>query len=198
MARRPVSNELLRDLQLDQQADRMMFALGKDAGKSVDKMLAQAVSAATDAELVRRRPNLLDEPSSPGTHKKRTPNPKARFRIACEYATKITEGQWEPDRASHLVGLYAVLHQHVYGVLPLELEEQFLAACSSATALVKNDFAGDFAAAQAFIAWCWVREKRRAKRRSEGDEINRPGWRLQFKSRVWLVDYQADQHRRKK
>ncbi len=144
------------------------------------------------------RRNELDEPSTAPSKKSppRSRNFDRSFREACDYARKIVEGVWEAQTPAHLVGLYAVLHEHVFGVLPLELKQDFQAAVSSAGKLCRDEFGGDVLATQRFVAWCWARVNKRRKRSSPEDDTFRPGWRLQFKSRNWLTDYKADGHRR--
>ncbi len=171
MSRRPLSNEQLTAL---------------FPGRS-DKTLNGSAS---------HRTNLLEEPSSPsspGVPKKRTPKefkwdrkPLAEVRA---YGEQIVKGLWEAKGADDLVGLYAVLHEHVFGVLPLELQQEFLMARASADKLVREEFAGDYLEAQRFVAWCWKSLVKSRKKNPDSDF--RPGWRFQFKARKWLTDYKA-------
>ncbi len=124
--------------------------------------------------------------------KAKTRNSKQAFTRAVERARDFLVAQQAPaSSASDLVGLYAVLHEHVFKVLPGELEQDWMAACSSANKLVRDEFGGDYVAASRFVAWCWTRVRKRARHTAEGDDLFRPGWRYQFTGRVWMTDYKA-------
>ncbi len=84
-----------------------------------------------------------------------------------------------------------MLHEKTFGILPLELNEQYGMACVAAKSLIKNHFDGNCEKAERFVAWCWRRVRSREKRREEGEEAFRPGWRLQFKAGSWLTDYRV-------
>lgn len=95
----------------------------------------------------------------------------------------------------HLVALYARLHEQVYGSRPGELEEgkSFLAACSSASRLVRESFGGELRGAIEYLRWTWRRERFvEGKRRANGETGRRIGWRLQFASQSLLTDYRVD------
>lgn len=137
--------------------------------------------------------------------KKKRTSSKPALKRAIEAAETCIEhrtlGRAAWNKADHrtLVGLYAVSHRHVYGVDALELETDFLAACSAAGALVRKEFDGDVSAAAHFVQWCWSREqKAERRRRSEGKTDGwRLGWRLQFSHRSLLVDYRTAGARRR-
>lgn len=179
MARRPATRE-------------RVAALREDAGRSDT---APNGSHARSSKAASVREVDFDEPST-GVRRKSTPRPKSYARALEEarvYAAQIVKGLWVAADAAHLVGLYSVLHEHVYGTPPLELAEQFLMARASAEKLAREGFGGDYEKAQRFVAWCWGRVARRERRRDKADvdSLSRPGWRLQFKSRTWLTDYRA-------
>jgi hypothetical protein len=129
---------------------------------------------------------------------------RASFALACEKARAVLKAvsvgdtevlrQIEPGE---LVGLYALLHTHVYGVEPGELTEgtAFAAARSAATKLMR-DLGGPLEAV-GFVRWTWKREAMREKRRREEGAVTsfRLGWRLQFVSRVLVADYRVAQAR---
>lgn len=99
----------------------------------------------------------------------------------------------------HLVALYARLHREVYGVPPGELADgsAFLAACSAAKRLVREELAGSLREAVEFLRWTWRRERSaEAKRRGSGESGRRVGWKLQFATRALFTDYQVDRARR--
>lgn len=140
------------------------------------------------------RPNNFFDPPS-GVKKKAKPKSRDWTKAfeRCVERGRVVMGSGEaPKIASDLVGLYAVLHEHVFAVLPLELKQDYGAAVSSADKLVRDEFGGDFAAAERFVAWCWARVRQAAKRKkADGEDPFRPGWRIQFKSRAWLTDFKA-------
>jgi len=109
------------------------------------------------------------------------------------------ERAWDGADARTLVGLYALSHRHVYGVDAQELEKEFLAATSSARALLRKEFGDAVVAAVHFVQWCWARENKAERvRRAEGKtDGRRLGWRLQFAHRSLLVDYRTASARRR-
>ena len=95
----------------------------------------------------------------------------------------------------HLVALYARLHEQIYGAKAGELAEgkSFLAACSSASKLVRDEMRGSFGEAVEYLRWTWRRERFvEQKRRANGETGRRIGWRLQFASAGLLTDYRVD------
>lgn len=165
------------------------FVVGKPGPKPGRLATAPNGSAVRSS----KRDDHLDEPSTPGNKKPTVPRKfsfaKKPLADLLSYGRQIVAGQWEAGHAADLIGLYAVLHEHVFQVLPLELEQEFLAAQSSADKLVRDEFADDPVAAQAFVRWCWARLAKQRKKNPDSDF--RPGWRIQFKSRSWLTDYKA-------
>ncbi len=100
----------------------------------------------------------------------------------------LETGEWEPGHdARQIVGLYAVLHEKVYGVAPEELEGAWMAAVSAATRLI--DELGKVAVV-AFLRFTWKSE-RAAEKRAEGTGVTRRrvGWYLQFVHRALVVDF---------
>lgn len=140
------------------------------------------------------------EPSANG------PKPRTRRRhlthleIAVDDAKRrASSGDWDGAKGATLVGLYAMCHRMVYGVLPGELEQigVFRAASKQALRCVHELFNDDACAVAAFVRWSWEREKRRdAWAREKMIERSRLGWRAQF-SRGLETDYRvAHQARR--
>ena len=143
-----------------------------------------------------KRRNLLDEPSKPDNKKpsKRPADFKRALARVTEYGVKVTEGLWECEGPDHLVGLYAALHTHVYGVPALELEQDYGAAVSSARKLLTDEwFHGSAFKAQTYVAWCFARA-RKWKQQSikDGEEVVRLNWRTVFMKRKWLTDWKAN------
>jgi hypothetical protein len=90
--------------------------------------------------------------------------------------------------------LYAMLHEVVYDVAPLELEgaTEFAVAQLHVGRFLREVFEGDAERCASFIKWTWRREESREKwRRDNGRDGGRIGWRLQFNRSVvseWNVD----------
>lgn len=91
----------------------------------------------------------------------------------------------EPCPSVHvLLGLHAVFHEKVYGILPTEMRgRMWYAALAAAKGMLTREFAGDPDAGLAFVAWAWSREdareqRRRAERAEDGGR--RLGWALLF------------------
>lgn len=120
--------------------------------------------------------------------RKPKPRPDAVARAVEEAEGRIKAKDWSGASAVTLVGLYAHLHQGVYGVAPEELADDWLPALSSAKRCLQKDFDGDVAAARDFVRWSWQREKRSRKRNPDSDF--RMGWRYQFSRRL-LTDFRV-------
>lgn len=100
---------------------------------------------------------------------------------------------WASAQPKHLVALYSLLHEQVYGVEPVELKDVWKGAVASAKGMLEKEFNKDAKTFVEFIRWTWRRERgREAKRQAEGGEGSRIGWGLQFKSRTMLTDYRVD------
>ncbi len=118
-------------------------------------------------------------------------------RVKDDVAERCASGEWEGATPRHLVALYEVLHQDVYGVeasdmTPRERQQAALAAGR----VVKDEFDGDVAAAVELIRWAWKREEGREKwRRENGRSGSRLGWRLLFGA--MLVDWRLERERAK-
>jgi len=107
----------------------------------------------------------------------------------------LAEGGWERALPRHLVALYARLHEEVYGVAPADVEQRraFLAACSAAGKLLREEFGGEGRAAIEFMRWAWRRERAGVRRRHARGESSdwRVTWQQQFVSRRLLTDYRV-------
>jgi hypothetical protein len=124
--------------------------------------------------------------------RRRTGKSMAGMRRAMDGASEHVElGDWSTATPATIVGLYAVLHEKVYGVEPEELAEAWLGAVSAAKRLLEESpFNGDVARLVDFVRFTWKREKMAEdKARGTGNVRRRVGWRLQFVSRALVVDY---------
>jgi hypothetical protein len=129
--------------------------------------------------------------------KARGPRSASGMRRAIDRAKEMQEANdWQGAGAAELVGLYAVLHEHVYGVAPEEVADVWLAAVSAAKRMLERDFEGSVESMVDFLRWTWRRERNREKKRAaNGDGSFRIGWRLQFVARNLMTDYRVDAKR---
>jgi hypothetical protein len=104
---------------------------------------------------------------------------------------------WSGATARHLVALYDLMHEQVYGVEALELgPAERHKAMLLAGNFVKHHFGGDVEACVAFLRWVWTREMDREKwRRENGRSGQRIGIRLMLSTSL-LTDYRVDLARR--
>lgn len=120
--------------------------------------------------------------------------PAANYARARKEAEEMmSSGDWEGCAARHLVALYGMLHEKVYGVEAAELgPRQRHEATLIAGNFVKRHFGGDFVAAVECMRWVWNREASREKWRKEnGRDGMRIGVRLMFGSGVFVTDYRV-------
>lgn len=106
---------------------------------------------------------------------------------------RARSGEWGDALPPVFVGLYAVCHRLVFGVLPLELEEQaqFRLASKLALGCLHDYFDDDGDAFASFVRWAWKREEGRARyAREQGWDRKRMGWRLLFSAHT-VTDYRA-------
>lgn len=131
----------------------------------------------------------------PRTH--RGASPAAIEKVVEEVDRMRKENDWSEARVAHLVALYAWCHEKVYGVAPAELAGlTWMAACSAASKLVRDEFKDSIEDAIEYVRWTWRREAGREKWRNENNAPGgRIGWRLQFQTRLLLTDYRIDMAR---
>lgn len=106
---------------------------------------------------------------------------------------RAKSGDWEGSKGATFIGLYALCHEMVYGVVPDELYEQqtFRAAAKFALKVLRDRFEDDADQCAAFMRWSWEREKRKHTwAQANGLDRNRLGWKLQFATTM-LTDYRV-------
>jgi hypothetical protein len=136
-----------------------------------------------------------------GVPKKKAPakkGPKAcakHHAVARELAaTRAASRKWDDAFAQELVGLYSLLHERVYGVIPDELDGPAYFAAVAAAGRTMTTL-GSAEKVFEFIRWTWKREDHREqKRRDEHADGSRIGWRLQF-APAMITDYRVAQER---
>lgn len=129
----------------------------------------------------------------PTDHRPRTLS-NATFQSGVERAKQHITSRKSDLRASEIVYVYAVLHERVYGVLPLELRSEMGRASAAVANVIKNEFGGDPAGVIEFLRWTWARE-RDAFARREPENTFRISWRYQFGRRL-MTDYRIALSRR--
>ena len=134
-----------------------------------------------------------------GTNKPEPKTRKRNWKVAAERAVEeariciatSVENPWTEPK--HLVGLYVVLHENVYKVLPEELLGDVWPGAVSAAKKLADELGGLETAVE-FLRWVWTRERARERKREPGDSF-RIGWRLQFVSRALVTDWKVDRAR---
>lgn len=104
---------------------------------------------------------------------------------------RAKSGEWAGSKGKTFVGLYAMCHRLVYGVIPSEVQDVagFSAASKNAARALHELFADDPHEMASFIRWAWEVEKRKnAWAQSKAIDRKRLGWRAQF-SRALETDY---------
>lgn len=126
--------------------------------------------------------------------RRRTPSDAKRgLAEAISELVDVLAGRRKPE-PKHLVGLYAHMHEAVYGVVPEELRRpnEFMGATSAARKMTAEAFDDRIADAIEFMRWVWRRERDMTKwRRAKGVPIRRVDWRRQFVFRDLVTDYRA-------
>lgn len=106
---------------------------------------------------------------------------------------RAASGDWVGSKGATFVGLHALCHKMIYGVIPDELYALGLyrAAIKLAAKAMHELFADDPDAMAAFVRWTWEREKRKHTwALANGVDRNRLSWRWQF-GRALLTDYRV-------
>lgn len=108
---------------------------------------------------------------------------------------RARSGEWAGARGKTFVGLYAMCHRLIYGVIPSEVQDKagFAAASKHAARALHELFKDDPSEMAAFIRWAWEVEKRKHTwAQSKAIDRKRLGWRAQF-SRSLETDYRIAQ-----
>lgn len=95
---------------------------------------------------------------------------------------------WDQFKPKDFVFLFAHLHEHVYGALPLEVAETPNLAYLAAGRQLRNEFSGNVDRFLEFIRWTWRREKLAHPKRTSDFRI---GWRYQFSAASLMTDYRV-------
>jgi hypothetical protein len=127
--------------------------------------------------------NSFDKPTGPRLRMKRA-KPMTLVEIAIDDARRrAASGEWAGAKGAVLVGLYAMCHRMVYGIIPSELFEvpTFRAAAKMAAKAMHELFGDDPAEVAAFVKWSWQVEKRKNEwAQTKSVDRKHLGWRAQF------------------
>lgn len=126
-------------------------------------------------------------------------------RNATGLAKQITEthammksDDWSQAKASHLVALYVILHEKIYGVAPELKGDELKQAKLVAGQFLKTRCKGKFEKAVEYMKWVWKRERGREDwRRNNHIDGKVLGWRLILKVDSMWTEYRVGQERRK-
>lgn len=138
--------------------------------------------------------NSFEKPKGPRLRVKAKPLTPVEIALD-EAARRAASGEWAGAKGSTLVGLYAMCHRMVYGIVPSELSEQatFHAASKMAAKAMHDLFGDDPAEVAAFVKWAWQVEKRKNEwAQSKSVDRKHLGWRAQF-CRSLETDYRIAQ-----
>lgn len=123
------------------------------------------------------------------------------FELAVRDAERRAEsGDWTKATGKTLVGLYALCHRMIYGVVPAELDDKVTMkiAAKMARGQLHRHFDDDVDAAVEFIKWAWEREKSRENYAlANGRTRSRMGFRWQFGDAI-VTDFRVDLERSKR
>lgn len=100
--------------------------------------------------------------------------------------------KWDGASPAHLVAVYYMCHERVYGVVPAELDQAkaWKLATVAASQLVRDEFGGSFASALVFVRWVWEREEQR-RLSNRTTEAWRISWQQMFRKRSMLTDWRV-------
>lgn len=104
---------------------------------------------------------------------------------------RASSGEWSWSKGATFLGLHALCHKMIYGIIPDELYVSgvYRAASRMAAKALHELFDDDADAMAAFVRWSWEREKRKHTwALANGVDRNRLSWKWQF-SRGLLTDY---------
>jgi len=142
---------------------------------------------------------VVDDFLSHASRRPRRENPPRPIDLAVKEADRRgASGDWEGAGGRAFVGLYALCHLLVYGVIPVDLADRAVygRATKAATKCLHEHFGDDRAEFVEFIRWSWEREKGREEWADrKGVQRGRLGVFVQFSASV-VTDYRVDQSRR--
>ncbi len=105
---------------------------------------------------------------------------------------------WAKAKASHLIALYYILHEMVYGVPPDLKGDELKQSKLASGQFLKSKCKGDFEMAVGYMRWIWKRERsREVWRRDNHIDGKVLGWRLIIRHPAMFTEYKVSIERRK-
>lgn len=137
--------------------------------------------------------NDVDPPKGPRMRVKRTKRTTLTdVEVAIDEANRrAMSGEWAGSKGRTFVGLYALCHRMIYGVVPEELTDRlmFNTVAKMAAKVMHECFDDDPNELAAFVRWSWEVEKRKNSwAQSKAIDRRRLGPKVQF-SRGVVTDY---------
>jgi hypothetical protein len=127
-----------------------------------------------------------------------TKKPTGLARQIRETKVMMDTDDWGCAKASHLVALYVILHEMIYGVEPELKGDELKQSKMAAGTFLKSRCNGNFETAVAYMKWVWKRERGREEwRRNEHIDGKVLGWRLILMVPSMWTEYRIGQERRK-
>jgi hypothetical protein len=133
------------------------------------------------------------------------PRRKPAKTIRAEVEEMASSRDWSKAKPRHMVELFIVGHEQVYGLAPGDLTDTGgaahrarMGAQAAAERMLRQEFGDDARAMVRFLGWVWKREEGRQKWRIEnGREGGRLTWQTVIAGRGILTDYRAAKLREK-
>lgn len=123
-----------------------------------------------------------------GPAKERKTIPKRQFARLIEVTLLLmSEERYTELKSRHFVGLYCIMHEKLYGVVPEEVRENYKQAVFAASRMFRHEFKEDPKAMLHYVRWVWQRERKRNQTRETDFRIS---WRFHF-GRTLLSDYRV-------
>lgn len=140
---------------------------------------ARKLTEMVEGTLAKKR----EERKAKGPRKARGRTPKEAAKAHAEASKMGQTGDWGPARPRHLVALFEMLHDRVYGH-PAETRDGMQATLASyaCSRFVEKEFQGSYADAVRYILWAFEKEKGTEAWRRENNPSSsfRLSWRLLF------------------
>lgn len=134
-----------------------------------------------------------EEPKTKTKRKYRPANPRA-YRAAIEdanlrVADRSNAKVWDNANSTTVLGLYAVMHEKAYGMLPDDLASEWGIVIRHVDRFVSKHFKGEYKKAIVFVRWKMVNEYMRFQKAQEnGAHYQRLIWKWLFQDRI-AIDF---------
>lgn len=123
--------------------------------------------------------------------KKWSPRSRAGYERGREEAKALLDAKAAEDieKPEHLLGVFALMHERVYGVSPDDLADGWKPAVVAVRKMIAS-FGGEPTRVLDLLRWTWRREAEREKAAAGTGKVrSRLTWRVQFACSALVVDY---------